>query len=256
MTANNMLEQHKLALIRGFPLELSLSPFLYSYWGDLYDVPLSYSILPIRTQKFTSTINRFVKQSLYGFNVTTPYKQDIIPLLDDLSETAQKTGAVNLVYRKNDKLIGDNSDVFGFASMVSHIDFNNKKIAIIGAGGASISALFCLRDYDVTVMNRSKKNILGITTQPIKHLEHYDIVINATTIPIFANLLHNSKIVKIDLNYKFRSEYDGLNILTGEEMLIQQAKKAFFRWFGIMPATAPKLSSTFFSETSFRRGLL
>ena len=97
-----------------------------------------------------------------GINVTIPYKKDVLPYLDEIDPLAQRLGAVNTIVRRNGKLIGYNSDYYGFKSMVQRtgIDVAGKKALVLGSGGASATARAVLEDLGarVVVISRSGEN--------------------------------------------------------------------------------------------------
>ena len=94
-----------------------------------------------------------------GLNVTIPYKKAVIPYCDSLSDRAKQLGAVNTLVRRNGKLIGHNTDYFGFLSMVQRcgISVTGKKALVLGSGGASATAVTVLRELgaNVTVISRN-----------------------------------------------------------------------------------------------------
>ena len=94
-----------------------------------------------------------------GLNVTIPYKKTVLPLCDELSETARKAGSVNVLVRKADgKLFGDNTDAPGFSALVRHsgIEVKQKKVLVLGSGGASAAVCTALQEMDakITVISR------------------------------------------------------------------------------------------------------
>src|SRR6056300_623336 len=96
-------------------------------------------------------------------NVTVPYKQIVIPYLESLSETAKITNSVNTIFNKDEKIYGDNTDVFGFQESLSNknIDLKNKDVFIFGAGGvvpSIILALINLNIKKIYLSNRTLKN--------------------------------------------------------------------------------------------------
>ena len=93
-------------------------------------------------EKEPEEIEDFLKSGDFtGINVTVPYKKDVIPFLDELSPVAQRLGAVNTVVRRNGKLVGHNTDYFGFMTMVkaSGLDVRSKKALVLGSGGQGMA---------------------------------------------------------------------------------------------------------------------
>jgi shikimate dehydrogenase len=221
----------------GYPLTFSMSPDIYIPWFRKYSIDATYEVTPLKEEELENFFRNQARNYLDGINITTPYKEKAIKFVDELSDLAKVTGSINCIKRQGSRLIADNTDIYGFSEMVSDVDFTDKKIIIVGAGGAAISALYVLEKYSPDVMNRTDRNILGKKTIPYdpSKLQNYDIIINATTIALFSLLDFSlDQTILIDLNYKFIGEYKNIpNIMTGEKMLLKQAEKAFKIWFGL-----------------------
>ena len=139
----------------GKKLSHSYSPQIHSNLGDypyiLEEIPSD------GLQEF------FANNDYTGLNVTIPYKKDVIPFCDELTDCARKMGAVNtIVQRKDGTRIGHNTDFFGFSSMVNrmHVSLSGKKVLVLGSGGASVTAVAVLKELGakVTVISRSGEN--------------------------------------------------------------------------------------------------
>ena len=101
----------------GYPLEHSLSPKIHLAAFQSCGLQGDYSLFPIfpdHKQGLDDLLARVRSGEITGLNVTIPHKQNVIPFLDELTFTAQAIGAVNTIYCRNDKLIGDNTDTYGF----------------------------------------------------------------------------------------------------------------------------------------------
>lgn len=161
----------------GEKLSHSISPRIQSEFGVS-----SYSLF---CKKKDELYEFFSDENISGFNVTIPYKIEAYKRCDFLSETAQKTGSVNTVVRK-EKLYGYNTDVFGFeyAAKKSGLSFNQKKVLILGSGGASKSVEFSAQKNgakEVIIVSRNgKDNYENIS----KHFDS-EIIINATPVGMF-----------------------------------------------------------------------
>jgi shikimate dehydrogenase len=221
----------------GYPLTFSMSPDIYIPWFRKYNIDATYEVIPLKEKELDNFFRNQARNYFDGINITTPYKETAIKFVDELSDLAKMTGSINCIKRQGNRLIADNTDIYGFSEMVSDIDFTGKTIIIVGAGGAAISALHVLAKYNPDVMNRTDRNVLGKKTisYEILKLQNYDIIINATTIALFSLLDFSlDQKILIDLNYKFTDEYKNIpNIMTGEKMLLKQAEKAFQIWFGL-----------------------
>lgn len=130
------------------------------------------------------------KREFNAINVTIPYKQDVIPYLDEISETAKRIGAVNTIVNRGGRLYGDNTDLPGMLALAKHIgiDMKGRKVLILGTGGASKTG-HALAEYmgaeSVYYVSRSGKN--GSVTYEQAVSEHSDaqVIINATPVGMF-----------------------------------------------------------------------
>lgn len=130
------------------------------------------------------------KREFNAINVTIPYKQDVIPYLDEISDTAKRIGAVNTIVNRNGRLYGDNTDFAGMLALAKHIgvDMKGRKVLILGTGGASKTG-HALAEYmgaqSVYYVSRSGKD--GSISYEQAVTEHGDaqIIINATPVGMF-----------------------------------------------------------------------
>lgn len=135
----------------GYPLEHSFSP---KYMNRLFrkkEMPHYYEAFPLREEDvrvFISYINLF---KIKGLNITIPYKSVIIPYLDEVSEDVEIMNACNVIDVKDKRLIGHNTDWYGFsrALEIEKIDVKKKKVLIFGSGGAAKSIFYALSKNDV-----------------------------------------------------------------------------------------------------------
>ena len=202
------------------------------------------------------TINEFPKivsetKGLMGLNVTIPYKEEIIPLLDKLSKTAKKIGAVNCItISKNKKLKGYNTDYYGFKKSTKPLlKEHHKKALILGTGGACKAVAYALRklkiEYDF-VSRTPNEFQFGYTDLNAEIFEEYHIVINTTPIGTYPNVencpdldysLFTKKHIAFDLVYNpeettflKKAKEHGAKTKNGYEMLAFQAEKAWKIW--------------------------
>lgn len=130
----------------------SYSPQIHRALAD-YDYKL-WELEPEELETF------FRRQDFTGVNVTIPYKQAVIPLLDELSETARAIGAVNTVVRRGGKLYGDNTDFAGMAALIRRIGLSleGKKVLILGTGGTSKTAVAVARSLGAAEVYRLSRS--------------------------------------------------------------------------------------------------
>lgn len=130
------------------------------------------------------------KREFNAINVTIPYKQDVIPYLDEISDTAKRIGAVNTIVNRNGRLYGDNTDFAGMLALAKHIgvDMKGKKVLILGTGGASKTG-HALAEYmgaqSVYYVSRSGKDDSISYEQAVTEHSDAQIIINATPVGMF-----------------------------------------------------------------------
>ena len=165
----------------GKKLGHSYSPQIHSYLSDY-----TYELF----EKSPEELEFFLKHGDFsGLNVTMPYKKDVIPYLDELSDRAAELGAVNTIVRRNDgTLIGHNTDYFGFQSMLnrSGLQVAGKKVLVLGSGGASATAVAVLKKQgsNVVVISRNGESNYNNLEQ------HADasVIVNTTPVGMYPNV--------------------------------------------------------------------
>jgi len=201
----------------------------------------------------TNNIEDFLKHNDFkGFNITIPFKTDIIPYLDDLDPIAKETYSVNTVINNAGRLVGYNTDYSGLKSTLEyfHVSIINKKVLIIGNGSVSKTVIKLMQDMhakSIVRLGRSiKSNMDHLIIEYINYL-HYDIIINTTPVGMYPNnddeLLINisaftNLVAVIDLVYNplrtkllVEATKKRIQIIDGLYMLIMQAVKAHELFF-------------------------
>jgi shikimate dehydrogenase len=184
-------------------LEIQLNilspPLVHNHWFEKNKVEASYEKKQLEESELKNIAQEIREEKISGINITVPFKQKIIPFLDELSQIAQATNSVNTVYKKNNKIIGDNTDVSGFqTSLLENAEKKQIKSALlIGAGGVSPSIIHSLKDLNVEeifLTNRTddKFSVLRNNFGPMlkqvlwKDFPHtkfsVDLVVNATSL--------------------------------------------------------------------------
>lgn len=143
----------------------------------------AYETYPLeKISDFTTLLQN--NPELVGLNVTIPYKEAIIPYLDELSEEAKKIGAVNTIKIINGKKIGYNSDVVGFEkSLIQHLKPTHNKALVLGTGGAAKAVWFVLEKLNIPYLKVSRtasENIIAYDTISIDLVKEYPLIINTT----------------------------------------------------------------------------
>lgn len=123
----------------GHPVSKSLSPVIHNSFFELIDKNCLYLVFDVEEENLKTIIDGIKVLNIKGFNVTLPYKINIIDYLDEISDEAKLIGAVNTVKNERGKLIGYNTDGMGFIRSLHmmDIDIKNKNMLILGAGGAA-----------------------------------------------------------------------------------------------------------------------
>ena len=221
----------------GRKLGHSFSPRIHAHLGDY-----SYALF----EREPEELEDFLRNSDWtGINVTIPYKKDVIPYLDELSPAASKLGAVNTIIRRDGRLIGHNTDYFGFKEMVrsSGLNLTGKKALVLGTGGASKPVIAALEDLGANVISISRS---GENNYSNLH-RHADaaVIVNATPVGMYPQTgmapVEISQFPKLegvlDIVYNpartqllLDAEKRGLITVNGLLMLVAQAKEAS-EWF-------------------------
>ena len=147
-------------LVIGNPIDHSLSPKLHNHWIKNNNIDAIYEKQQVSDEELRDLILKIKKKDVHGMNVTVPFKNKVIPYLDQLSKEAEKTKSVNTIFLKEDKIFGHNTDIEGFELSVRNINFDisKKEILILGAGGVVSSLIFALKKMNVSKINISKWN--------------------------------------------------------------------------------------------------
>lgn len=222
----------------GRKLGHSYSPQIHSQLGS-YDYRLF--------EKEPGELEDFLKNGDFtGLNVTIPYKKDVIPFLDELSPRAKALGAVNTIVRRNGKLIGHNTDYFGFETMLlsTGVSLQGKKALVCGSGGASSTAAAVLKAHGANVVILSRTG--NDNYQNLNRHSNAALIVNATPVGMYPNV-EASPIEDLaafpmlegvlDLVYNpartsilLKAEALGIPCVNGLRMLVAQAKESA-EWF-------------------------
>lgn len=145
----------------GNPVNKSLSPIIHNNIFKELKEEKVYLTFNIEKENLKTTIDGFKAMNIQGFNVTIPYKKEIIKYLDGISKEAKIIGAVNTVKNENGKLIGYNTDGLGFIkTFYNHkIEIKNKNILVLGSGGAAYGIVASLIEEKVNKIYINNRNI-------------------------------------------------------------------------------------------------
>jgi len=248
-------------LVIGDPIEHSLSPKLHRYWIKKNNIDATYDKKQLNEIDIKGIITEVKNEKINGINVTVPFKKSVIPFLDQLSPEAKETQSVNTIYKRNDKVIGHNTDTGGFELALKYINYDvkNKKIFVLGAGGTAPSIIIALKKMEaskIILSNRTRKKAEDLK-KIFTNLEiidwgktpDFNMIINATSLglkkddvikldyadigpnKLFYDIIYNPK----QTNFLKKAKQFGNQIENGKMMFIYQAHQAFTVWHQITP---------------------
>ena len=131
----------------GYPVKHSISPYFQQAALDYYHLDIRYQLWETSPEKLSSRIAGLKKPQNLGANVTTPYKETVLPLLDEIDEQASLIGAVKTIAKRDDKLVGFNTDAYGFITALRNkgkFEPEGVEAVILGAGGVARAVCFSL----------------------------------------------------------------------------------------------------------------
>lgn len=236
----------KYALI-GKKLGHSFSPSFFQAYFEEHNIDAQYELIELDSLENV----RERLDGLHGCNVTIPYKEEIIPYLDELSEEAKAIGAINVIEFSDEKLIGHNSDAHGFhQSIKPFLTFAHERALILGTGGASKAVAYVLKKIGLDLFYISRnphgENQFSYDEINANMISSCKMIVNTTPvgmypdtdalIPLPYQYLTDEHLL-VDLVYNPRKtrflsvgEANGATILNGETMLKEQALKAYRIW--------------------------
>lgn len=254
----------RIAGVIGDPVEHSLSPHMHNAAFHALGMDARYELWGTPLDALPERIASLREPDILGANVTVPHKQSVIPLVDEISETARLIGAVNTIIPSQGQLIGDNTDAWGFRRSIE-IAFPETEIqsaVVLGAGGASRAVIVALQQMGVrtiTLANRTQAKATKLATEfgvgeaAWDAVADYtfpsaDLLVNATALgwhdemPIPANALQHlqRQALVMDLTYRETpllraAARAGLGTLDGLGMLVHQGARSFALWTGQEP---------------------
>ena len=254
-------------LVIGNPIEHSLSPKLHNYWIKENNIDAVYDKKQLSETDIEGIISEVKDGKIEGINITVPFKKSVIPFLDKLTTLAKEAQSVNTIFKKDNKIVGDNTDVGGFEQGLKHINYNvrNKKVFILGAGGVAPSIIIALKRLGaakIILSNRTKKKAENIK-KIYSDLEimdwgetpDFNMIINATSLglknddeiklnyddigpnKLFYDVIYNPSKTK----FLSKAKQFGNQIENGKMMFIYQAQLAFKIWHNLLPKVDDKL---------------
>jgi len=267
-----MTEYKKHFAVIGNPIHHSLSPQIHAAFAKEAGLHIAYEAILSPLDAFKKTINKLIEQKLSGANITLPFKKEAYELASSHSNHAKIAEAVNTFEFKEGEIIGHNTDGMGLVRDLEQnldIDLKNKKILLIGAGGAAEGVIYSILEKklkELTLTNRTIEKSIKIKNKMNEYAEsfdvslnvietaklshqYFDVIINATSVSLNdANLDVDDKVfhegsLAYDMMYGKETNFikqaksQASKASDGLGMLVEQAAEAFYIWHHIKPQT-------------------
>ena len=260
----------RLAAVVANPIKHSISPFIHNSAFEATNTNGVYLAWEVDATELAETVANIRRYQMYGINLSMPYKEQVIPYLDQLSEEACLIGAVNTVVNREGTLIGYNTDGKGFFKSLPSFKISKKRLVLLGAGGAAkailaqaildgvsqisvfvrSSSMEKTRPYLEKIQNATGFRVDLFALEDVQDLQdsitQADLLVNATSVgmdgssqPIPTSIVLPEKLLVADVIYQpFETPFlkwarnQGNQSINGLGMLLYQAAEAFELWTG------------------------
>ncbi|MFS9375478.1 shikimate dehydrogenase [Streptococcus sp. HMSC034E03] len=260
----------RLAAVVANPIKHSISPFIHNSAFEATETNGVYLAWEVEATDLAETVANIRRYQMYGINLSMPYKEQVIPYLDQLSEEACLIGAVNTVVNREGTLIGYNTDGKGFFKSLPSFKISRKRLVLLGAGGAAkailaqaildgvsqisvfvrSSSIEKTRPYLEKIQNATGFRVDLFALEDVQELQDSitkaDLLVNATSVgmdgssqPIPTSIVLPEKLLVADVIYQpFETPFlkwarsQGNQSINGLGMLLYQAAEAFQLWTG------------------------
>ena len=260
----------RLAAVVANPIKHSISPFIHNSAFEATNTNGVYLAWEVDATELAETVANIRRYQMYGINLSMPYKEQVIPYLDQLSEEARLIGAVNTVVNQEGTLIGYNTDGKGFFKSLPSFKISRKRLVLLGAGGAAkailaqaildgvsqisvfvrSSSMEKTRPYLEKIQNTTGFRVDLLALEDVQELQdsitQADLLVNATSVgmdgfsqPIPTSIVLPEKLLVADVIYQpFETPFlkwarnQGNQSINGLGMLLYQAAEAFELWTG------------------------
>lgn len=260
----------RLAAVVANPIKHSISPFIHNQAFEATHTNGVYLAWEVEATDLAETVANIRRYQMYGINLSMPYKEQVIPYLDQLSEEACLIGAVNTVVNREGTLIGYNTDGKGFFKSLPSFKISGKKMVLLGAGGAAkailaqaildgvsqvsvfvrLASIEKTRPYLEKLQNATGFRVDLFALEDVQDLQDSitkaDLLVNATSVgmdgfsqPIPTSIVLPEKLLVADVIYQpFETPFlnwarnQGNQSINGLGMLLYQAAEAFELWTG------------------------
>ena len=260
----------RLVAVVANPIKHSISPFIHNSAFEATNTNGVYLAWEVDATELAETVANIRRYQMYGINLSMPYKEQVIPYLDQLSEEACLIGAVNTVVNREGTLIGYNTDGKGFFKSLPSFKISKKRLVLLGAGGAAkailaqaildgvsqisvfvrSSSMEKTRPYLEKIQNATGFRVDLFALEDVQDLQdsttQADLLVNATSVgmdgssqPIPTSIVLPEKLMVADVIYQpFETPFlkwakeQGNQSINGLGMLLYQAAEAFELWTG------------------------
>lgn len=260
----------RLAAVVANPIKHSISPFIHNSAFEATNTNGVYLAWEVKGTDLAETVANIRRYQMFGINLSMPYKEQVIPYLDQLSEEACLIGAVNTVVNREGTLIGYNTDGKGFFKSLPSFKISRKRMVLLGAGGAAkailaqaildgvsqvsvfvrSSSMKKTRPYLEKIQNATGFRVDLFALEDVQELQDSitkaDLLVNATSVgmdgssqPIPTSIVLPEKLMVADVIYQpFETQFlkwarnQGNEAINGLGMLLYQAAEAFELWTG------------------------
>ena len=260
----------RLAAVVANPIKHSISPFIHNSAFEATNTNGVYLAWEVDATELAETVANIRRYQMFGINLSMPYKEQVIPYLDQLSEEACLIGAVNTVVNREGTLIGYNTDGKGFFKSLPSFKISGKRMVLLGAGGAAkailaqaildgvsqisvfvrSSSMEKTRPYLEKIQNATGFRVDLFALEDVQNLQdsitQADLLVNATSVgmdgssqPIPTSIVLPEKLLVADVIYQpFETPFlkwakeQGNQSINGLGMLLYQAAEAFELWAG------------------------
>jgi shikimate dehydrogenase len=262
------------ACVIGWPVAHSRSPLIHGYWLKHYGIDGSYGREAVAPEDLAGFIKRLSSLGYVGCNVTLPHKEQVYGLVEVQDLTTRRIEAVNTVYVEGGRLLGFNSDAYGFVAHLRSVlpDWKAQatSVLVLGAGGAAraiVAGLLAEGVSHVTIANRTEErgralakhfgdNVSAIAWAHIpERLPGCHLVVNTTLLgmagqpPLEIDLsglpsaaaVADIVYVPLETDLLRQARARGHAVVDGLGMLLHQAVPGFEVWFGVRPEVTPQL---------------
>ena len=258
----------RLAAVVANPIKHSISPFIHNRAFEATNTNGVYLAWEVEGTDLAETVANIRRYQMFGINLSMPYKEQVIPYLDQLSEEARLIGAVNTVVNREGTLIGYNTDGKGFFKSLPSFKISRKRLVLLGAGGAAkailaqaildgvsqisvfvrSSSMEKTRPYLEKIQNATGFRVDLFALEDVQDLQdsitQADLLVNATSVgmdgssqPIPTSIILPEKLLVADVIYQpFETPFlkwarsQGNHAVNGLGMLLYQAAEAFQLW--------------------------